>query len=352
VDPASERALSEAMGHALILAVQFNDQQYFDQILAGLNNYFFNSNDLYCWEIQVDGHKLADQQYHISAAETEINVLMALLQATQLVRQHLWQPNNYTQLADQLEKNIWQHEVFSQSDYTLLLPSDEKRNPYWPIVYSQVNVKVAWAPTYFIPAYLKEFAKHYPEHDWTNLVNTGYILVNNILQKNSELLDNKLGIVSINPMPAWIWLVFTAHNAPLIENYFLEAIPTSTAYSNEYDSIRLPMYIGLDYFWDQDDRAAKFLQNFRQKAQINSPDQARIGASLILPAGIHNILAVSQYALAVPPVTAQRFQDYLQTQLQPVEGYFGQAVEKDYYYNQTFALYSYLLLNKRFIKVL
>ncbi|MDR2428331.1 MAG: hypothetical protein LBD62_00815, partial [Candidatus Margulisbacteria bacterium] len=62
--------------------------------------------------------------------------------------------------------------------------------------------------------------------------------------------------------------------------------------------------------------------------------------------------AVSQYALTAPPVTAHRFQEYLQTQLQPVEGYFGQAAEKDYYYNQTFALYSYLLLNKRFIKVL
>ncbi len=356
IDPFSEGVFSEAMGHALILSVQFNNQDYFDRIISGLKSYFKNKNGLYAWEISKTGAKIEDKNKLISASETELNVLMALLQASKLVDEGIWSENKvkYKEIADDLEEKMWENEVISYADKILFLPSDEKDNPYWPIVSNgrlSNIVKIAWAPTYFNPAYLKVFSRYYPNHDWKKLINNGYELSFSVLKKDAVLLENDKRIRGINPIAAWVWLKYDDKKEDLeIQNYFNRANGEGT-FSNEYDSIRVPMYIGLDYFWNQDENSQEYMKRFLERAGVRNIPSAYVGAMPEYPKGWNNLLAISQYGVANKVLNnAQEFKYYVNSRINIKKACFGD--DSQYYYNQTFILYGYLILNDRFVKII
>jgi len=360
VDPYSDKVFSEAMGHALLFAIQFNDQDYFNKILNGLNEYFVNEQGLYSWEIMKDGNKHVDKSKSISASETEINVLMALLQANKLNQIGLWKNNKnfeYKKYADQLESNIWQNETINHNGSLLLLPSDGKNNPEWPIVSkrnSEELIKVAWAPTYFNPAYIKAFSTYYPNHMWNKLLDNGYELLNGIIENSNKLLANDHKVNGLNPIPAWVWI---EHNEVTssndIVNYFKGETYEGATYSNEYDSIRIPMYVGIDYSWNKEPKAKGFIEKFLKESNVQSVEAAYVGAMPDYPKGWNNILSISQYGIANMVMDNEKeFIEYLDKKINIKNQCFGYSYESKYYYNQTFALYGYLILKNRFVQVL
>ena len=347
-DPASKQVFSEAMGHALLLAVQYNDEVFFNKILDGLI-YFKNKNNLYAWKINPDGTKISG--YEQTASETEINVLFALLQAQRLKDQRIWVNNrHYDRISHALENNVWTNEILDYNGRLLLLPSDEKANPYWPIVYQGKTVlKVALALTYLNPAFMMEFAKAFPYHPWKQLTDTAYEISNTVLSRSDALLRNSAGIKGSNPVPACVWISSPEANTPLeYEGYYEQ---TYNPYSNEFDSIRIPMYLGLDYLWNQNDLSKKYIQEFVKLSKVDSPKNARVGAMPEYPTGWNNLLSISQYGVAFKVVGQDKpFKEYTNASLHPSGRYFEDTPQ--YYYNQTFCLYGYLILNNRFVKVL
>lgn len=356
IDPFTGKAFSEAMGHALILSVQFNDQAFFDQIVRGLQAYFLNKNGLYAWEISTDGKKIVGSgNKSASASETEINVLTGLLQASRLVERGIWQKSlDYRSLAGILESNIWDHEILDCCGLLVLLPSDDKANPYWPIIRDGKDKieKVAWAPTYFNPAYLKIIASSFPKRNWNKVIADGYYLSSTVLENSPRLLTNDQNVHGLNPVPAWVWL--KAVNGPktdlVVENYFLGSTHPGTTYSNEYDSIRIPIYLGLDYLWNLDKRSLDYMKSFVELAGVDEPGKAFVGAAPGIPKGWNSALAVGQYGIANKVIDkADAFRDCLNEQTHEKEGYIGDPPK--YYYNQTFDIYAFLILNDRLAKL-
>lgn len=354
-DPFSQKVFSEASGHALILAAQFGDQEYFDQVVNGLDHYFINAQGLYFWEITSTGEPFKNAPTKVgSASETELNVVMALLQAAELVKSGVWPKTlDYQGLADQLEAKIWEYEVINFQNRTLFLPSDDKTNQYWPIIKqgSQI-IKIAWAPTYFNPAYFKVLAAQYPRHDWAKLIDDGYALSLAVLRDSQTLLENDLGLKGTIPVPAWVWLKKDKVSDDLvIGNYFKGAFLESDKFSNEFDAIRIPQYLGLDYLWNSDQRSRKFLVEFLDLAGVKKPEDAYCGAMPGYPKGWNSAEAIGQFGIANKIVgDGQDFKDHLEIYLKPEYGYIG--VDPKYYYNNTLTLYAYLILNDRFVKII
>ncbi len=349
-DPWSGKCLSEAMGHGLLLAVQMNDQEFFDRVLDGLGAYFTNGNGLYAWVIAPDGSALPDPNLSVSASESEVNVLFALLQAGCLVQQGRWKNTRpYLQAAGELEDRIWQCEVYLLGKTPVLLPSDSKKNPYWPLVTtkrSHTVRRVAWAPTYMNPAFFKTFAAAFPRHDWGRLSDACYELLERILDDSDALLRNDLGVRGVNPVPAWVYLEPGRRERIDVANYFSGATYEGTRFSNEYDSIRIPLYVGLDWMWHRDERAWRFLQRFLALSGVQKPAQAFCGATPANKRGFCEVLSVSQFGLAHKVAgEGGPFKDATLRYVNRAKRCFG--ADPQYYYNQTFALYAYLAFTDR-----
>lgn len=346
LDPFTHRMWSEGSAHGLLLSVQFNDQTRFDAILQGLDSNFLNKNGLFSWEITDTGQKIPEKW--MSASESEINILFALLQANTLVRSGIWKSGiNYWQRAEALNRAMWNHEIFQSDSLVLLLPSDEIGNPYWPIQEMPGGKKIVWAPTYFNPAFIKKFAKAFPECRWQDLLDSETQLFSEILNNSDSLLKNSAGVVPVLPIPAWVYVV-SQGSSYTIQNYFLSS--PHPPYSNEYDAIRIPMYIGLDALWNQSKTSKKWLLEFLNKTSVQIPSQARVGADPGSPTGYNSELAIAMFGVAHKvsgnPVP---FQKTMENYLQDGKASFGPNIQ--YYYNQTFCLYAYLILNNKFLEI-
>jgi len=348
VDQSSNRAFSEAMGHALLLSVQFNDQDFFDAILNGLT-YFLNNHGLYAWEIMIDGNKFSDPNKNVSASETELNVLFALIQAKQLVKFGIWKDNGYLSKAENFEDLVWQYEVTSFNGFYIFLPSDGKENPYWPIVYENGLIKaVAYAPTYFNPAFISEFALAFPDHPWHQLRLNGLEFMHYALNHSQALLANDSGVSFLNPIADWVWIQSSSSDNFVLANYFDN--PYGPDYCNEFDTIRVPLYLGLDYFWNNNIEVKELLVSFNLMSGVDNVSEAYVGASTSTPLGYHNNLAIGMYGIANKVNNDQEFKNYISSEIHSSLEYFGDTPQ--YYYNQTFILYSYLVLNNRFLKLI
>ncbi len=352
-DPSSGLVLSEAMGHALLLAVQFNDQDFFDKIVNGLT-YFKNSRGLYAWKINSDGTLISGSDNQASASESEMNILAALLQADKLVQNGKWQTTKaYRTLADTLESIVWQYEIFNLSGNYIFLPSDNKENQYWPLYYENGpsgSPKISFSPTYLNLGFIRIFGQYYPQHPWDNVRTTFLSLFGRILDNSVSLLQNDLGIHGKNPIPAWVYLKYNSATQQIdISNYFIGN--TFVQYSNEWDSIRIPMYIGLDYFWNHDAQAQSALVRFLSLSTVTDPSTAYSGAIPGYPQGFNDVLAVGQYGVANKiNGNETSFRTYLESSVNPPTKSLSSL--SSYYYNQTFALYAYLILANRFSLVI
>lgn len=352
-DPYSGAVFSEAMGHAMLLAIQFDDAVFFNQLVDGLNEYFTNSHGLYAWKIMATGAQFPESDNQASASESELNILVALIQAEALVKSGQWKMGrDYEALASSLEGRMWQYEILTQADQVIFLPSDNKANQYWPRHYENGASNpplISYAPTYFNPAFIKMIANRFPAHNWKGVLDTSYALMERIITDSDRLLQNDQGIKGKNPVPAWVYLKYdnTAHQL-LILNYFKNN--TYNPFSNEYDSIRVPMYVGLDYFWNQNAQARTIIERFLSRSKVSSVAAAESGAQPGFPNGFCDELAISQYGVANKVIgNGEPFLSALETLYSTDTASFG--TRPDVYYHQTFALYGYLVLRDRFRKI-
>lgn len=327
-------ALSEGMGHAMIFAAERGDWKTFDGLRAGLKAYFTNANGLNKWVIGPDGtypandEKLKKLNGLASASETEQNVAFALLVSYEKTKNTVYKKEALKLLAD-----MWASEVVSFQGKTLLLPSDITNNKYFPVYKENGKlVSLSWNPAYFSPMLYKKFARYDKSHNWLKLTNDGYSLMDQMLRETSKD-PHAFGIEGINPMTNWIRLKAANNGELKLESVYPNPDdPYSTQYSNEWDTIRIPIYVGWD---NKDKRSVEFLRIFYAATSIKSPEDVTINGAT--GKGIKSDMATAAYAAGLKCI-GRNVSDFTRR---------IEIGKTDLYYQESITYHAWLLLNGR-----
>jgi endo-1,4-beta-D-glucanase Y len=200
--------VSEGIAYGMLIAVYMNDKDLFDK-LWGYWNAHRVSNDvlLMTWRIGGAGGSGA-------ATDADEDTAFALLQAAKQ-----WPGGDYLDRAKKLIGDIWAKEVSG----TVLKPGDQFGN------------QDLFNPSYFAPAYYREFAK-VDSNNWAGVISTGYSYINKIAGAN--------GLV-----PAWCSNACSSAGGGGYED----------ANMYQYDSHRMPWRLGLDACWNDNAEAKAYL---------------------------------------------------------------------------------------------
>ena len=200
--------MSEGIGYGMLIAVYMGDKTLFD----GLYGYWqanATAGTLMTWKIPGGSG---------SATDADEDAAFALLQASKQ-----WSGGSYATAATTMMGDIWSHDI----DSGTLLPKGGSN-------YSSVNPT---NPSYFAPAFYKEFAKVDSGHNWAGVVSAVYTALNGSLSGSNGLV------------PAWCTSNCTAVGT--------NGAATDGEY--QYDSHRVPWRIGIDACWNSEAKAATYL---------------------------------------------------------------------------------------------
>ncbi len=200
-DPSQkDQIVSEGMGWGLLKAVQFNDQETFDNLLRGLKE--MEGYGLPSWKGYIEDGKFVAKRYgdRDSAIDADQDIAMALMQAQELVERDSWfvdgwhEPiegeNYYKERAQHYLDLIWNNGVKKFGNIYVLMPSED-----WGSVSGGVEVNLS----YIAPAWYDYFASfdNNPNHNWRKLKDDSYRLVNAAVDKFGHIPD--WCIVIVNP---------------------------------------------------------------------------------------------------------------------------------------------------------
>ncbi len=327
---------SEGMGHALIFAAQREDWGVFNALLKGLS-YFKKANGVFRWKINSDGTVPTGDRKLNSASETEQNVAYALLLAHEKTGKISYQDE-----ALKLLGSMWKEEIIAFQGRLILMPSDRTNNPYWPFtVDGQGNLqRLVWNPSYHSPKMYRKFAEYDKAHDWNKVINDWYELANMVFDV-ATASPSRFGIAGINPMPQWVWLTRQGKNELQVNPFFPSRDALGSEYSDEGDTIRIPIYVGMDA---SSPEGRGFLERFYSQIKLNGPQDVVIRFQNHHPR-YDNMMAIAAYAVGLRAIGRDVAQFVKRIQIDK-QGFTGDA--KGQYYDQTICYYAYLLLNDKF----
>jgi endo-1,4-beta-D-glucanase Y len=202
--------VSEGVAYGMLIAVYMNDKTLFD----GLWGYWQDNKTagtLMTWKIPGGSG---------SATDADEDAAFALLMAAKQ-----WPTGDYATAASTMIKDIWNSDI----DATTKLPKGGSN-------YTSPNPT---NPSYFAPAYYKEFAKVDSGHDWDGVVTACY-----------NALNSGIGsAVTSGLVPAWC-----ASNCTTVGT---NGADTDGMY--QYDSHRVPWRVGVDACWNSEPKATTYL---------------------------------------------------------------------------------------------
>jgi len=199
--------LSEGVAYGMLMAVYMGDKTLFD----GLWGYWkanATAGTLMAWKVPGGSG---------SATDADQDAAFALLEASKQ-----WPSGSYAPAAATLIADIWNFDI----DASLYLPKGGSN-------YVSVNPT---NPSYFAPAFYREFAKIDAGHSWAGVVTAVYSALAAISGTN--------GLV-----PAWCASNCTAAGS--------NGSATDTEY--QYNSHRVSWRIGVDACWNSEPKAATYL---------------------------------------------------------------------------------------------
>jgi endo-1,4-beta-D-glucanase Y len=332
--PIKGQTPSEGMGHALIFAAQRKDWDVFDALLKGLS-YFKKANGLFRWRINCNGTIRPGEENLNSASETEQIIAYALLLAYEKTGNI-----SYRTEALKLLGSMWKEEVITFQGKLIVMPSDRTNNPYWPLkVDGQGNQMLVWNSAYHSPKMFKKFAKYDTAHDWNKVIKDWYALANKVLDV-AIASPKRFGIAGINPMPQWVWLTPQGKNKLEIEPFFPSRDALGSKYSDEMDTVRIPIYVGMDA---SNPKGKALLKRFYSQMKLNGPQDVVIRIQNRVR--YNNMMAIAAYAAGLRAIGRDATQ-FIQRIKIDKQGFAGDA--KGQYYDQTICYYAYLLLNDKF----
>ena len=209
--------VSEGIGYGLLIAVYMNDQALFDNIwkYALLH---LDGNNLMNWYIDSSGGTAGGG----AASDADEDMAWALLMATYQWGGSGSLGNTYSFYANRTINAIYNTETNGGT----LMAGDG---------FGVIN------PSYFAPAYYKDFAAATGNPGWNSVADNCYTLINNNLK--TAYGNTADGLVS-----AWCDSSGVSINA------------VSSSYTDyQYDACRTPFRIALDYLYNGDSRAFTYL---------------------------------------------------------------------------------------------
>jgi endo-1,4-beta-D-glucanase Y len=318
----SGATVSEGMAYGMLIAVYMGDKALFD----GLYNY---------WKANIATGTTTLMNWKVpggtggSATDADEDAAFALLEASKQ-----WPSGGYAAAALSMIRDIWTYDIDSSS----LLPKGGS-------TYASANPT---NPSYFAPAYYKEFAKVDTGHNWSSVTPSVVSAVYSAL--------NSLGSVSsAGLVPGWC-----TSNCTAVGN---NGAPTDGLY--QYDAHRIPWRLGIDACWNGEARAATELGKIVGffNAQSTSAGLSALGDVYNLNGTIYTLSGANSMSLigsagvgAMSVGTAAAFRDrawqfLLEAQYtnNPIFKSGNASIKAGYtYYNATVGLLAMLTMSGNF----
>lgn len=254
---------SEGQGYMLLRSFCVDDRDTFDLTYGWTKNNLQRKDYLFSWlwgeNTRMD-YTVLDSN---SASDADIDIAYALLLAYKK-----WGSKKYIEEARLIINSIWEHETKVINGYRVLMPGVIQTNS--DII--EIN------PSYFAPYAFKLFEQYDKAHDWSELVDSSYYYLAQVMEKTSTGLP-----------PDWF----------LIENnqIVLEKSPRGDF---SYDAVRVFPRIFLDYKINKEQRALPLLSkihffmnkwteskelhvNYSADGKVENNDHFVGGISVLLP---------------------------------------------------------------------
>jgi len=331
IDPQeNERSTSEGQAYGLLRAVQANERERFDGIWQWTKDHMQKRLDdkLLSWQWEqnpAEGDaRITDSN---PASDAEVDAALALIQAHKK-----WGEQRYLDDAQELMDNIWEHLVYELPDDRLVLlpfPDPDTRPGY-----------IVFNPSYLAPYNFSVFAETTAndDHDWNALTSDSLSLIDD-LQQTSDA-----GLV-----PDWAVYYLSSQT---VDDGLVAGFTNGGEFG--FDALRTPWRIAQfqqSSFADDAEKqqATKILESFADFTEetVKTNDQPfaiydwvtgqpRVDyQSLPMSASLEIALRASERTI---PDSLNQFT--LSNNINPGQGYFGDAeVESNYYTQNIGALY-------------
>ncbi len=296
--------VSEGQAYAMIFSVFMNDKETFDLIFDWTEKHLSRSSkhgdNLLAWHWK--GGVVNDW---MAASDADCDYAFALLLAS-----HQWKENTYREKAVHVINDILKLETVRGVDNRLfLLPG------LWG---KGENGSIVQNPSYYSPAAFRLFYEATRDSRWQDLIEAGYW----ILSQSGVRLDDMHGCGLV---PDWCIVDFQGN--------ILSAEGRSIDYG--WESVRVPMRVGLDMLWYRTEEANKVLEKIYQALQASIPDLGEIKAVYRYtgePAVEYGSLpasAMTYFAAQIVNIKADTVKESLINRLGEeslVQNYYGQSL--------------------------
>lgn len=121
IDPSqNNQIVSEGMAFGLLMAIQQNDKQLFDELLSGISK--MEGNGLPAWRAYIEGEKIVirSDADRVSASDADQDITYALVQANSI-----WGKQEYRIKAQQYLDRLWDGDVQYDGHSAVLKPSED-----------------------------------------------------------------------------------------------------------------------------------------------------------------------------------------------------------------------------------
>ena len=229
IDDQTGTTTSEGQSYSLLRSVMTNNRFMFDKVLKWTVDtlQIHPKDNLFAWKYGTfNGQtKVLDQE---SATDGDLDIAYALMLAKEK-----WNDDKYLVQAKEIINDIWENRVKVYNGQHFLLPFSSTAKQGFEIL----------NPSYFSPMYYREFAKVDPSHNWKQLTDDTYAVLNKINQ-NHVLY------------PDWIKYDVKTGQYSSAADYLKN--PLADNFS--FDGIRVMLRIGQDYQKNNDSRSLAILK--------------------------------------------------------------------------------------------
>ena len=321
---------SEGQSYGLLRAAWGEDKRAFEGLYAWTVDHLQHrdSDKLFSWKwgktAGNNDEKVIDS---VNAIDADLDIALSLLIAGEK-----WQNPKYTKAAQEIISDIWRKCVINNDGEYFLASSVEAK---------QEDKTVILNPSYFSPAHYQYFSKYDTANNWAKLATDTYKQLDQIAGP-----DNKL-------IPNWIkYNLVTKEYKKLNEN---DKIKGENLNDYGYDAFRIFWRAGLDYHWNRNPEALKFLKKYSSFFEKEIKNNNGKVSNLYTTEGVR-LSEVSDMSTNVGVYLALKYSDSPEATSFWNNNFLNNLNTKDYkfeggenYYNQNWSWFAYAL-EKGFVR--
>jgi len=234
---AEGRTVSEGQAYAMLRAVWMDDPETFEKTLtwaeANLQRWQGDrrADALWAWKWGQKPDQTWGTLDENFASDADVDAIAALILASRR-----WNRPDYLELARTKLDDLWEQAVIDETDTAYLLPGPE--DAFRP----QPDLLIL-NPSYWFPSAFRLFAQVDPSHDWMQLVDDSYTVLENAATLSTVGLPSD-------------WMVVN------LRTEGVQPIPEQETLSSNYsfDAYRVWWRVALDAQWFGEERAIAFLR--------------------------------------------------------------------------------------------